>query len=865
MSRFKRIQNQIIDAAETWWSDYKEQSIFKRIFTLTLLGFCLASLIGIYAFLQSFSLPTISTLIEYEPRVVTTVYDQNDKVIAEYSSEQRIELKEKEIPEIIKKAFIAAEDDEFYHHRGINPLTLLRAAVKNFIAGSKVQGGSTITQQVAKTFFLSPEKSYSRKIKELFLALEIEKKLTKDQILNRYLNQIYLGQGTYGIESASLIYFGKHAKDIALGEAAILGGLPRSPSRENPISSPMACRSRQRYVLKRMKDVGFISEPEYQKALNEDLKVKNKVKEIHWPSPYFSEYVRRYLLEKYGKHALYEEGLKVYTTINSEAQTSAQKAVDHGLEKVDKRMGFRNPQQNFPNEMTRQAFLNESHKKIVEETYDFKILKPDGKLNSPVDAKEATPLKQGETYPALVIGKDKARKILLVQVGNRSGTISPSNYQWAREANPTEIYREKIIRDPFRELDNGDLIDVQYLGGANFALDQKPLVQGSLLSYRLPDGAIHTMVGGYDFYSTRSEFNRATQAVRQPGSTFKPIIYGAALEKGITPASIIVDSPIVYKDNSEKDELEKSWKPDNYGSVSYGDTSLRSALAHSRNIPTIKLLQYIKVQTAIDFARKLGIKGKLNNDLTLALGSSGITLDELTNAIGVFANQGKKPSPYFIRKIENRNGEKIEEHQDLQSEQIITPQLAFLVSSLMRSVIDFGTGVSIKELGRPVAGKTGTTSDYKDALFVGFIPQMITSVWVGFDENQQVGPAETGTRAAAPIWLEYMKAATKDMEVQDFTVPEGISQVTVDAETGNIPNSRSKKLISEYFVEGTAPGQRKILTSGETSAETNKPIIITGYGPSLNPDAQAGQETKSSAGDNEGDNENSGDAIRNDF
>jgi penicillin-binding protein 1A len=373
------------------------------------------------------------------------------------------------------------------------------------------------------------------------------------------------------------------------------------------------------------------------------------------------------------------------------------------------------------------------------------------------------------------------------------------------------------------------------------------------------------MVGGYDFYSTRSEFNRATQAVRQPGSTFKPIIYGAALEKGVTPASIIVDSPIVYKDNSEKDELEKSWKPDNYGSVSYGDTSLRSALAHSRNIPTIKLLQYIKVQTAIDFARKLGIKGKLNNDLTLALGSSGITLDELTNAIGVFANQGKKPSSYFIRKIENRNGEKIEEHQDLQSEQIITPQLDFLVSSLMRSVIDFGTGVSIKELGRPVAGKTGTTSDYKDALFVGFIPQMITSVWVGFDENQQVGPAETGTRAAAPIWLEYMKSATKDMEVQDFTVPEGISQVTVDAETGNIPNSRSKKLISEYFVEGTAPGQKKILPSGETSAETNKPIIITGYGPSLNPDAQAGQETKSSAGDNEGDNENSGDAIRNDF
>jgi penicillin-binding protein 1A len=369
------------------------------------------------------------------------------------------------------------------------------------------------------------------------------------------------------------------------------------------------------------------------------------------------------------------------------------------------------------------------------------------------------------------------------------------------------------------------------------------------------------MVGGYDFYSTRSEFNRATQAVRQPGSTFKPIIFGAALEKGITPASIIVDSPIVYKDNSEKDELEKSWRPDNYGSVSYGDTSLRSALAYSRNIPTIKLLQHIKVQTAIDFARKLGIKGKLNNDLTLALGSSGITLDELTNAISVFANQGKKTSPYFIRKIENRNGEKIEEHQDLTAEQIISPQIAFLVSSLMRSVIDFGTGASLKALGRPVAGKTGTTSDYKDALFVGFIPQMMTSVWVGFDENQQVGPAETGTRAAAPIWLEYMKAATKDMEIQDFSVPEGISQVTVDAETGNLPNSRSKKLISEYFIEGTAPGQKRILPNGEISTEINKPIIITGYGPSLNPETQAGHENPTT----DAETESSGDAIRNDF
>lgn len=343
MSQLRKLQNQIHDFAYQVYYRFKKMSLKQRL----ALGVLFVGGLGIFTILfvsiNAINLPKIDALITYEPRVVTVLYDQKDKVIAEFSTEQRIELKEEEIPDIIKKAFIAAEDGDFYDHRGVNPLTLLRAAVKNFMAGSKVQGGSTITQQVAKTFFLTPEKSYSRKVKELFLALEIEKKLTKDQILSRYLNQIYLGQGAYGIEAASLVYFGKKAKDLSIAEAAILAGLPRAPSRENPITSPAAAKARQKYVLRRMKEIGAIGSLDHERAVNEEIQVKNKVSEVKWPAYYFSENVRRYLLEKYQKEALYEEGLKVYTTVDIEAQTAAQNAVDNGLEEIDKRLGLRPP------------------------------------------------------------------------------------------------------------------------------------------------------------------------------------------------------------------------------------------------------------------------------------------------------------------------------------------------------------------------------------------------------------------------------------------------------------------------------------------------------------------------------------------
>ena len=456
----------------------------------------------------------------------------------------------------------------------------------------------------------------------------------------------------------------------------------------------------------------------------------------------------------------------------------------------------------------------------------------------------------------------------MIQVGNRKGTIKPADYQWTAEANPEEIYADKIIRNPMTQLEIGDLIPVaaRKIEGASvdFMLEQEPLIQGALMSYRLSDGAVTAMVGGYDYAVTRSEFNRAIQAVRQPGSAFKPIIYGAAIEQGLTPATIIVDSPIVYKDVDEQTQLEKTWRPDNSTEKFYGDTTLRNALAFSRNIPSIKLLQHVKISNAINFARRLGIKSKLNEDLTLALGGSAISLEELMKAWAVFANKGQRLTPYFIRRVEDRDGNVLEEYKAPAPEPVIADSVAFLMTSLLQSVVDYGTGNVVKELGRPIAGKTGTTSDYKDAWFVGYIPQMITGVWVGFDEDRAIGRNETGTRAAAPIWLDYMKAATAKMPVEEFAAPGSVIQKLVDTETGDLPTETSRKKAMEWFIDGTAPGQpvrpvpipggaqvaaapSPVPTSADGQPLMNRPLVITGnpgLGPTSRPSAPTNEEVE---------------------
>ncbi|MBS1983464.1 MAG: PBP1A family penicillin-binding protein [Bdellovibrionales bacterium] len=795
------------------------------------------------------NLPSIDALRNYQPRLVTRIYDRDDKVLLELSTERRFTIEPQDMPKTVIDAFVSAEDDEFFTHRGVNPVAILRASLRNLRAGHTAQGGSTITQQVAKSILLTPERTIDRKIKEVILAFRMERALSKADILNLYLNQIFLGNGAYGIEAAAQTYFGKSAKELSVAEAAVLAGLPRAPSRDNPAQNPKGAMQRQRYVLGRMLESHRITKDAYDTAMHASLQIRSR-REAPSPAPYATEYIRRYLIQKYGADTVYGEGLKVYTTLSMPALQAAQDAIKSGLLALDKRIGLRKPSKTLKGPEERAKYLANEHRELVEEFFDYNILTPTGELTSPAKDKEPTPLQLGKNYHAVVMDKDARKRALVVQVGNRKGIIKPEDYSWATESDPEEIYAEKVIRSPYGELQKGDVVTVQprflEVGKDEFFLTQEPIVQGALLSYSVPDGELLAMVGGYDFAVTKSEFNRATQAVRQPGSTFKPFVYGCAMENGLTPSTIIVDSPIVYRDNDEKTQVEKVWRPDNFGDKFYGDTRLREAITHSRNIPTIKLLQYLKIQPVIDFARKLGVKSNLAQDLSLALGSSGMTLEELVGAYGVFADGGTRLPMHAIRRIEDRNGKILEEHQAPKNpEQIITPATAFLTTSLLRSVVENGTGQYVKALGRPTAGKTGTTSDSKDALFMGFIPQMVTGVWVGFDEDRPLGRSETGARAAAPIWLQYMQLATANLPIKDFEVPPSVIQAQVDEETGDVPTPKTRRRITEYFADGTAPGQTppaptdKDKVASATPVSVNRTKVITG-----NPDLPASSNSR---------------------
>lgn len=851
--------------------------------TLRILGFgvlAAAALLvfGTGAVLVYFSrdLPSLDAIENYSPKLVTQFYSSDDTLFAEFAIERRTPLAAADMPETIKNAFIAAEDADFYDHRGVNPVTILRAFLRNLQAGATVQGGSTITQQVAKAILLSPERSYARKIREMLLAFQIERSLTKEEILNLYLNHIYLGEGAYGVEAASRVFFGKGAKELGFEEAAILAGLPRAPSRDNPIANPELAKRRQLYVLRRLLETGKISREEHANLVTKGVPVKVGRPRDRSETPYFTEHVRRYIQTKYGDKAFYEGGLRVYTTMNLNQQLAAQAAITTGLKDLDKRIGLRKPSRTLKDEAETQEFFRRQHETLVDEHYEHRVLNDKGELQAAVGMSEPTPLKMGRNYPAVLVKKESGKdRALVVQVGNRRGIIRPEDLRWVTEANGEEVYKEKLYRNPFTELKVGDVLTVRgkKLGDHKTALtaadewflEQEPLVQGALLSKRIPDGAIQTLVGGYDFYVTRSEFNRATQAIRQPGSTFKPFIFGAALEAGLTPSTIIVDAPIVYRNRDEESEIEKIWRPDNYSERFYGDISLRSVLVRSLNVPTIKLLQHIGISKMIEYTRKLGITAKIQEDLSIALGSSAMSLEELMQGWSVYANRGQRLPQYFIRRVEDRAGNILEEHVSQPSETVISEANAFLMTHMLKSVVDYGTGVAVKPLGRPVAGKTGTTNDFKDAWFLGYTPEIITGVWVGFDEDRPLGRNETGNRAAAPIWLEFMKKAVEGTEPKDFEMPASVVQVTIDADTGDLPTSRTLKRSQEFFAVGTAPGTPVGVPQpdgGLTFLENqiNKTQVVTGNV------AQGPATDSTSAADREAaDRETSDELMRDEF
>ena len=766
-------------------SKKKQKSIilflFKWFFILFIIFGLLgcAGIAGLYYYLNR-DLPKINTLKDYSPATVTSVFSDDGRKIGEFYKERRIVIPLSEMPENLINAFVAAEDSRFREHPGIDILSIFRAFLKNFKAGTIVQGGSTITQQVTKSFLLTPERTYKRKLKEAILAYRIEKKFTKDEILFLYLNQIYLGHGAYGVEAASENYFGKHTKDLDIAECSMLAGLPQAPSRYSPFRFPDRAKQRQVYVLNRMKEDGLITNLDVTEAIDLKLDIKPRKNWFIERVPCYTEHVRRYVEKHYGKDALYKQGLQIHTAVNIELQKIGRDAVNKGLIELDRRTGYRGPLKNIP------ALQIESFCADISEKLDNQLLE------------------KGNTYQGVVLSIDDKKDVTRVRVGNFHGIIKLETMTWARKPDYEVAYYETKVKNPSQVFKPGDIIMVKMLNDIvennelEFTLEQEPVAQSALLSIEAETGHVKTMIGGRDYRN--SQFNRAYQSRRQPGSAFKPVIYAAALDKGYTAASVIIDSPVVYED-TERDFI---WKPRNYKEKFFGPTLFRNALVKSRNVVTIKILQDIGIDYITDYARKLGIASNISQDLSIALGSSGLSLLELVNAYSVFPNLGYLVEPVFITKIYDRDGNLLETSQ-LIRKKVIDMTTAYIMTNIMESVIKSGTGWRIKALKRPVAGKTGTTNNLFDAWFMGYTPKYTTGVWVGLDQEAPLGKGETGSRAASPIWLEFMKNALEGKPARTFNVPEGIVFAKIDAKTGLLPIEESEETIFECFKEGTMP------------------------------------------------------------
>jgi penicillin-binding protein 1A len=660
-----------------------------------------------------------------------------------------------QLPKALKQAILSVEDSRFYHHSGIDIFGITRALITDIRAGYIVEGGSTITQQLTKILFLTPEKNISRKIKEAMLALLIESKYTKDEILEIYCNQMYLGSGTYGVEAAAQTYFGKPVKDLNLAEAALISGLFRAPTRFSPFNDLAAARKRMNHALRRMIAEGYISRQEAAEAketpinLNYEGRYQNK-------ASYFAEYIRQYLEKKYGSNILYRAGLKVHTTLDLKLQAYAERSIENGLREIDKRRGFRGikrDERNGKNHLWR-------------------------------------PPQVGDVVLGEVIEINS--QYIRLKIGGSIGSLSIKEMGWARIKDPTKIFhlQDKVWTKVLAVNEVNQIYEL--------ALEQDPEVEGALVALEPHTGHIKAMVGGYNF--EKSQFNRVVQAKRQPGSAFKPFIYLTALSSGFTPADIILDAPVSYYVPG----MPRVWRPKNYSNEYYGPNTLRKALENSRNVSTVRLLNRIGVNPVIETAQKMGLLGPFHPNLSLALGASEVTLLELTKAYGVLANQGVTVEPIAIRRITDSDGKILEENYPLGSE-VLKRETAYLLTNVLKGVITRGTGRKARVLDRPVAGKTGTTNDYQDAWFIGFTPHLVAGVWVGLDDHGTIGNKETGARAALPIWLEFMQKALALEPKEDFIIPQGITFVKIDPETGLLATDACPKILIESFLKGSEP------------------------------------------------------------
>ncbi|MCL6620548.1 MAG: PBP1A family penicillin-binding protein [Syntrophobacterales bacterium] len=734
------------------------------LYGLILAGLLGGAGLGVYVYyfhLQD--LPDISSIKEYRPPVVTRIYARDGRQMGEFYAERRIEVPYSRLPRHLILAFVAAEDARFFEHPGVDIFGIIRAFFRNLEAGEIVQGGSTITQQLVKRILLTSEKSFGRKIKEAVLAYRIDNYLTKEEILELYLNQIFLGHGAYGVEAAAQEYFSKHVEDLTLAEAALLAGIPKAPSRYSPYMNPHHAKERQAYVLRRMAEVGFISQAEAQAALRQEIKLKPQRPGWIKECGYFTEHVRSLLEERFGRDRVLNLGLRVYTTADVDLHRLGQQAIREGIDGLVRRNGYRGPLRHV------QGKERLAYQQRLERYY------------------QKYPPRKGQLANALVTSVDRRSGQIQLKLGNYSAVlVRPDGRSPAGSAafRPGDVVAVRLLEeDRARKVWQA-------------AVEPAPLVQAALLSMELESGKVRTLLGGKDF--TDSTFNRATQARRQPGSAFKPIIYAAAVERGYGPNSILLDEPLSLPGG----RAGQVWSPQNYDHTFSGPITLATALAKSRNVPAVRMMMSLGVPATLEMAKTLGITSPIYPNYASALGASEVTLLELTRAYSVFPNRGALVEPLFIERIEDRDGRVLYEGRP-QRRQAISARSADIMTQLLVGVVERGTATRVKVLGRPVGGKTGTTNKTKDAWFIGFTPSVITGVWVGMDEERSLGPKETGSQAAAPIFISYMKEALKGRPPEQFPALGATTLARGQEEAGRDDEADADE-IEEYYPEEDA-------------------------------------------------------------
>jgi penicillin-binding protein 1A len=788
------------------------RKLFLIFITVSFSAACVGSLFGAWAyFYLTRDLPRLARIEDYKPPAVTRVLGRDGTLLAEFFSERRYPAKISEVPDRVRKAFLAAEDASFYSHHGIDPVSIVRAIYKNLQSGNAKQGASTITQQVVKNLLLTPEKSLVRKGKEAILSYRLERRFSKDEIFEIYLNQIFFGNGAYGIKAAAKIYFHKELADLTIAEAAMLAGLPKAPSSYSPLRNFERAKQRQRQVLSQMVEAGFITQSERQTAEQEQLAIYPASQQNIFASPYYVGEIRRVFAEKWKDLNLDADGLEIVTAVDPKADIFAAQALRAGLRDVDKRRGWRGPIEN-----------------ITEAQYKARFGGGEIVPDSP--------------YPAYV--KSVSRGGARVLVGTKEYQLDLQESGWAKKL----LLQDDSTRfgSPSDVLKAGDLIEVSLRipaakaqgtgeqsnnqSGLKLYLDQTPQIEGAVVLLDPLSGEVRSMAGGYDY--NQSQFNRVTQSLRQPGSAFKPVLYLAAVDKfKYTPSTIVQDVPRAFKVGDDV------WAPANFDEKFLGAITLRTALEKSRNLVSADIASRIGIDTIIEYARLLGITSPLGRNLSLSLGSSEVTPLEITRAYGVFPAKGMLFNSVFVTKITDRFGQVIFDYETEKPSAVkraISEASAFVMAHMMRGVVEHGTAYRVKELGRPAAGKTGTSNDQMDAWFIGYTPHWVCGVWVGFDQKKAIGPKETGGVVSAPIWLAFMKRfldyeqqqsstaleqqarsqsellgisyrEPQKMEELDFAVPDGVEPFWVYKGSGLKASEGGSGAILEYFVKGTEP------------------------------------------------------------